>query len=127
MKPQASERVTLVEVFELTGRFEDFQAAADAATRRLEREGVSSLVRVQFYTAPGSREQGAVITFADSSQVMEHIRMISGWPEFKALIGTVRPTDVRIYGHLGDEALAWVRTMNTVSKTFEHHVAGFVR
>ncbi len=127
MKPQANERVTLVEVFELTGSFEAFQAAVEAAARRLEREGVSGLARVQFYATPGARELGAIITFADSSQVMEHIHMISGWPEFQALLGTVRPTDVRIYGRLGDEALAWVRTMNTVSKTFERHVAGFVR
>ncbi|HZI10243.1 MAG TPA: hypothetical protein VE153_07585 [Myxococcus sp.] len=127
MKQPASERVTLVEVFELTGTFEAFQAAVEAAARRLEREGVSSLARVQFYATPGTRELGAIITFADTSQVMEHIRMISGWPEFKALIGTVRPTDVRVYGRLGDEALEWIRTMNTVSKTFESHVAGFVR
>jgi hypothetical protein len=49
MKRPAEERVTLVEVFELTGSFEAFQAAVEAAARRLEREGVSSLARVQFY------------------------------------------------------------------------------
>ncbi len=53
--------------------------------------------------------------------------MISGWPEFKALKVVVRPGDVRIYGRLGEEALAWVRKMNVVSKSFEGHVAGFVR
>jgi hypothetical protein len=70
---------------------------------------------------------GAVITFADATQVMDHIHMISGWPEFHALFGTVKPVDVRVYGRLGEEALAWLRTRNVVSKVFENHVAGFVR
>lgn len=127
MKRPVSERVTLVEVLELTGPFEAFAATVQAAARRLEAEGVSGLARVQFYATPGSSEVGAIITFADPSQIMDHIRMISDWPEFKALLGVVKPVDVRIYGRLGEEALAWVRKMNVVSKTFERHVAGFVR
>jgi hypothetical protein len=127
MKRPASERVTLVEVLELTGPFEAFAAVVQAAARRLEAEGVSGLVGAQFYATPGSTEVGAIITFADPSQVMDHVRMITGWPEFKELLGCVKPLDVRVYGRLGEEALAWLRTMNVVSRTFENHVAGFVR
>ena len=127
MKGRASDRITLVEVFELTAPFDAFVATVQAAARRLEREGVSGLVGVRFYGRPGDSEAGAVITFADSSQVMDHIRMITGWPEFKALLGVMKPIDVRVYGRLTPEAQAWLRTMNVVTKVFEDCVAGFVR
>jgi hypothetical protein len=39
----------------------------------------------------------------------------------------VRPKDVRVYGKLSAEAEGWVRQFGAVSKTFEDHVAGFVR
>lgn len=127
MKLPPSERITLVEVFELTAPFAVFEDTIRAAVQRLEIEGVSRLIGVLFYGSPGAPEAGAIITFADSSQVMDHIHMISGWPEFKALLTVVKPIAVRVYGKLGEEAHAWLRTMNVVSKVFEHPVAGFMR
>ena len=119
--------VTLVEVLELTRGFEAFSAAVQAAARRLEAEGIEALLTVQFYAQPGSTEAGALLVFADASRVMEHVRMITGWEEFKGLLATVKPVDVRVYGKLSAEAEAWLRTMNVVSKTFVHPVAGFAR
>jgi hypothetical protein len=127
MDPAARERITLVEVLERTASFDVFASTVQAAVQRLESEGVRSLISIQFHARPEDPEVGVVITFADSRQVMEHIRRISGWPEFKALLGVARPVDVRVYGRLGDEAQAWLRTMNVVSKVFESPVAGFVR
>ena len=127
MDPAARERITLVEVLERTASFDVFTSTVQAAVQRLESEGVRSLISIQFHARPEDTEVGVVITFADSRQVMEHIRRISGWPEFKALLGVARPVDVRVYGRLGDEAQAWLRTMNVVSKVFESPVAGFVR
>lgn len=127
MNQPAREQITLAEVLELTVPFETFATIIEAATRRLEIEGVRTLIGVRFYGRPGDTEVGAVITFANASKVMEHIRMISGWPEFKALLGAAKPIDVRVYGKLGEDAHAWLRTMNVVSKVFENPVAGFVR
>ncbi|RKG97797.1 hypothetical protein [Corallococcus carmarthensis] len=127
MEQAARERITLVEVLERTAAFDVFTATIQAAVQRLETEGVSTLLSIQFHARPEDTEVGAVITFADSRRVMEHIRMISGWPEFKALLGVAKPVDVRVYGRLGEEAHAWLRTMNVVSKVFESPVAGFVR
>ena len=53
MKLPARERITLVEVFELTAPFEVFEDTIRAAVRRMEIEGVSRLVGVQFYGSPG--------------------------------------------------------------------------
>jgi hypothetical protein len=86
---------------------------------------VEALVTLQFYADPGSTEAGAILTFSD--RVMEHIAMISGWEEFERFLATVRPVDVRVYGKLSAEAEAWVRQFGVVSRTFEDHVAGFVR
>jgi hypothetical protein len=127
VRASAEEHVTLVEVLELTGSFEEFAAAVRAATRRLESEGVKALVTLQFYANPGSTEAGAILTFSDRDRVMEHIGMISGWEEFERFFGTVRPVDVRVYGKLSAEAEGWVRQFGVVSRTFEDHVAGFVR
>src|ERR687893_335521 len=127
MKPQPSEYVTLVEVMELTSTFEEFATAITAAAARLEAEGVEELVKLQFYAAPGSKEVGAILTFSDRTRIMEHIDMITKWKEFERFFATVRPIDVRVYGRLSTDAEQWVRQFGVVSKTFEHHVAGFVR
>ena len=123
----ASQYVTLVEVLELTRPFEEFTAAIQAAARRLEVEGIKELVSLQFYADPGSREVGSILTFTDRNRMMEHISMITRWEEFERYFATVRPIDVRVYGELSGEAEEWVGQFGVVSKTFEDHVAGFVR
>jgi hypothetical protein len=123
----ASEHVTLVEILELTRPFEEFAHAVRAAARRLETEGVEALVTLPFYATPASTEVGAILTFADRDQIMEHIEMITGWEEFERFFATVKPLDVRVYGKLSVEAEVWVRQFGAVSKTFQEHVAGFVR
>ena len=127
MKSSPGEYVTLVEVLELTRPFEEFQAAIMAAANRLQTEGVAELLTLQFYADPGSTQAGAILTFADHDRVMEHIAMISEWEEFERFFATVKPLDVRVYGKLSTQAEAWVRQFDVVSKTFEDHVAGFVR
>jgi hypothetical protein len=127
MKPPASEHVPLVEVLQLARPFEEFAAAIQAAARRLETEGIEALVTLQFYADPRSDEIGAILTFADRSRIMEHINMITAWEEFDRFFSTVKPIDVRVHGKLSLEGEAWVRQFNVVSKTFEEHVAGFVR
>jgi hypothetical protein len=127
MKPTASEYVTLVEVLEITRPFEEFAAAVTAATRRLEREGIRALVSIQFYAQPGSNEAGALLTFADRNRMIEHINLITQWDEFKQFFDMVKPLDVRVYGQLSAEGEAWIRQFDVMSKTFEQHVAGFVR
>ena len=127
MNPQPGEYVTLVEVMELTGTFEQFTTAIRAAAARLEAEGVEELVTFQFYAAPGSKEVGAILTFSDRTRIMEHIDMITKWEEFERFFATVRPIDVRVYGRLSTEAKQWVGQFGVLSKTFEDHVAGFVR
>jgi hypothetical protein len=127
MRASASEHVTLVEVLELTQPFEEFAAAIRATARRLEDEGIRELVTLQFYAEPGSAEVGSILTFTDRTRMMEHISMITQWEEFERCFATVRPQDVRVYGKLSAEAEGWVRQFGVVSKTFEDHVAGFVR
>jgi hypothetical protein len=124
---EAGQYVTLVEVLELTVPFEEFAQAVGAATRRLEAEGVRELVTVHFYGNPGSTQVGAILTFSDREQMIEHIELISKWEEFERFFACVRPLDVRVYGKLSEEAEAWIGHFDVLSKKFEHHVAGFVR
>jgi hypothetical protein len=127
MKPPAKQYVTLVEVLELIRPFEEFEAAIKAAARRLQEEGVEELVTLQFYADPGSTQAGAILSFSDRNRIMEHIAMISEWEEFERFFATVKPLDVRVYGRLSPEAAGWIRQFGVISKTFEEHVAGFVR
>src|SRR5215203_5998485 len=128
MKTPATDYVTLVEVLELTVPFEEFEAAIQAAARRLEAEGVEELVAVHFYGSPESTDAGAILTFSDRERMIDHIEMISGWEEFERFFATVKPLDVRVYGRLSEEAEEWIGQFgNILSRKFEDHVAGFVR
>ncbi len=127
MKASAAQYVTLVEVMELTRPFEEFADAIEAASRRLETEGVEELVAVHFYGSPESTEAGAILTFSDRERMIDHIKMISGWEEFERFFATVRPLDVRVYGRLSEEAEEWIGRFDVLSRKFEDHVAGFVR
>ncbi|MDQ3832635.1 MAG: hypothetical protein M3315_03175 [Actinomycetota bacterium] len=125
--PPVDEYITLVEVLELTRPFEEFVDAVQAAVQRLQAEGVQALVSVHFYAASGTSEVGAILTFADRSRFTEHIEMITQWEEFERFFATVKPIDVRVYGKLSPDAEAWARQFDVVSRTFEDHIAGFVR
>ena len=128
MKAPATEYVTLVEVMELTRPFEEFAKAIEAASRRLEAEGVEELVAVHFYGSPQSTEAGAILTFSDRERMIDHIEMISKWEEFERFFATVKPLDVRVYGKLSEEAEEWIGQFGDIlSRKFEDHVAGFVR
>ena len=128
MKKPAAEYVTLVEVLERTVPYEEFEEAVRAAAKRLEAEGVRELVSVNFYAEPGSAEAGAILTFSDRERMMEHMDMVSSWDEFQRFFATVKPLDVRVYGRLNAEAEAWIGQFgDIVSRTFDHHTAGFVR
>ena len=128
MKYPAREYVTLVEVMELTTSFEEFEFAIKAAARRLEAEGIDELVTLQFYYDAGSAQAGAILSFADRDRIIEHMRMVAEWEEFRRFLATVRPLDVRVYGKLSAEAEEWILQFgDIVSKEFKEHVAGFVR
>jgi hypothetical protein len=112
----------------LTRPFEEFADAIEAASRRLEAEGVRELVAVHFYGSPESTEAGAILTFSDRERMIDHIEMISKWEEFERFFATVKPLEVRVYGKLNEEAEGWIgRFGDILSRKFEDHVAGFVR
>jgi len=128
MEKQAAEYVTLVEAFEITAPYEEFEEAIRAATARLEAEGVRELVSVNFYMEPGSTQAGAILIFSDSEAMLEHMDKVSSWEEYRRFFATVKPLDVRVYGRLHAEAETWISQFgNIVSRKFENHTAGFVR
>jgi hypothetical protein len=110
MKRPASGYVTLVEVLELTSSFEEFQAAIRAAARRLEAERVRELVTLQFYATPGATARARTPHLLRSRPDRGAFRHDHGVGRVRAVLrnGEVSQFDV-------------------VSKTFEEHVAGFVR
>jgi len=113
---------------ELTRPFQEFADAIEAASRRLEAEGVEELVAVHFYGSPESTEVGAILTFSARERMIDHIEMVSGWEEFERFFATVKPLDVRVYGKLSEEAEEWIGKFGDImSRKFEDHVAGFVR
>lgn len=123
----ASNYVTLVEVLERTAPYDEFLTVVQSAVSRLEHEGVRALVSFQFYATPDSNEAGVLITFSDRDQMINHIKLITGWEEFTQFLRVVKPIDVRVYGKLSPEAEAWIQQFDVLSKTYAHHVAGFVR
>jgi hypothetical protein len=122
-----SEHVTLVEELELIGSFAEYTAVVESAVQRLATEGIKELVTLQFYTNPGHTKVGVIITFSDRDKVIDHIKLISGWADFKQMLALVKPIDLKVYGTLSVGVEAWLRQFNVVSKTFDEQIAGFVR
>lgn len=122
-----SEYVTLVEVLELLRPFDEVGPVVENLLGRLEVEGIAALISMQFYLNEEKTEIGAVITFSDSNQLIEHTRMISSWEEFKRFTSMVKLADMRVHGTLSAEAEAWIRQFQGPLKKFAHYLAGFVR
>jgi hypothetical protein len=128
MTQAAADGLTLVELIELTGPFEEFSALLAALMERLEREGVPGLASMQFYRErPDSNLIGAVISFRDADQLLTHQNMIATWPEFARLARIMKLVDMRVHGKLNAQAEAWIRQFNGPLRKFEQHVGGFVR
>ena len=82
---------------------------------KLDREGVVGSVK----SAIDRNDLG--------DRIIEHMAMITSWEEFERFFATVRPIDVRVYGKLSAQVQDWIEQFDVLSKTFEEHVAGFVR
>lgn len=127
MKPAASDYVTLVETFRLEVPFEDFAPLVTALMQRIEVEGVASLVSMQFYASDVPGEIGAVIRFSNSSQFMDHVKMISSLPEFARFAAMIELLELRVFGELDPQVEEWMRQFGGPIKKLERFVAGFVR
>jgi hypothetical protein len=119
--------VVLVEAFDLKCPLEEFHALVERVMRRLDAEGVDALVSMHFYAAGPEGPVGAVITFANATQMMEHVRMISAWDDFKRFGEMITLTDMRIHGRLTADVEAWIRGWNGPVTKLETYVAGFAR
>lgn len=127
MAANPGDYTTLVELFELRVPLDEFQPLVSELMARLEREGVSGLVSMQFYATDVPGELGAVIRFTDRSQFLKHIEMISGFAEFRRFTSQMKLLEIRIFGELDSAVEAWMRQFDGPIRKFEHFVAGFVR
>lgn len=127
MQSPASSYVTLVEAFELTVPLDEVAPILRAVMARLEVEGVASLVSMQFYTSDVPGEMGAIIRFSDPHHFTEHVKMISGWEEFKRFSSMIKLIEIRVHGELSPEVEAWMQQFGGPVKKLRHFVAGFVR
>lgn len=127
MQAAMADQVTLVEILEVEGSFEDARQLIQACIARLEREGVRGLAAMHFYEDPAASELSAVITFSNSTDVLAHTQMISSWDEFKRFASSIRVKDMRIHGRVSDEVRAWLDRFPGPRRLFEQHLAGFSR
>lgn len=123
----ASDYVTLVEAFELTVPPEEAFPLMRGLIARLEKEGVPSLVSMQFYTSDVPNQIGAVIRFSSSDQMIEHMSMISSWPEFERFATLFKLIDMKVFGTLVPEAEAWIRKFQGPLRKHDALIAGFIR
>ncbi len=117
----------LVEILEVSGDMNVFIERARVALGRLERDGVRALRSVNFFGRPASNQIGAVLEFETADALVEHTKMIGGWPEFKAFADQVKLVEARVHGRLPPEAEAFLRQFGDSIVQFETHVAGFHR
>jgi hypothetical protein len=127
MSTVARDYVTLVESFRLKGTFEEFEPLVTSLMQRLEREGVASLVSMQFYASDVPNEVGAVIRFSGPSQFTDHVTMISSWPEFARFAAMIELLEIRVFGELSPQVEAWMKQFGGPIKKLDRFVGGFVR
>lgn len=127
MESNVGSYVTLVEILEVLGPFDDVAAQVAVVLKRLEAEGVPGLASMQFYADKSKNELGAIITFRDPADMIAHTKMISGWDDFKRFASMTRLKDMRIHGVITPEVEAWVRQFDGPLAKYESFVAGFVR
>ena len=119
--------VTLVEILDVLGSFDEARELIQACIARLEREGVPGLASMRFYEDPAAKELAAVIMFSNSSEILAHTRMISSWPEFQRFATSIRLKDMRIHGTVSPEVRAWLDQFQGPRRVFDKHLAGFNR
>jgi hypothetical protein len=127
LQTPADDSVTLVEILDVPGSFDEARQLIQAGVARLEREGVPGLASMNFYEDAAAKELAAVITFSNSSEILAHTRMISGWPEFQRFATLIRVKDMRIHGRVSAEVRAWLDQFQGPRRLFETHLAGFSR
>lgn len=125
--PDARDAVTLVEILEVVGDFDEAVALISTTVARLEREGVPGLASMQFYTHAERRELAAVITFADPAQMQAHTAMISSWDAFRRFSEVVRFKEMRIHGVVGPEVKAWLARFPGPVAQYDSPIAAFFR
>lgn len=125
--PDAREAVTLVEILEVEGDFNEVVALISSTIARLEREGQPGLASMQFFADEGRRELAAVITFADPAQMLAHTAQISSWDEFRRFSAQIRLKELRIHGVVGPEVRAWISQFRGSVSVYERPVAAFFR
>ena len=127
MHTATDDSVTLVEILEVLGSFDETRQLVRACVARLEREGVPGLASMIFYEDAAAKELAAVITFSSSTEILAHTQMISGWPEFQRFGTLIRVKDMRIHGRVSAEVRAWLDQFQGPRRLFELHLAGFSR
>lgn len=119
--------VTLVEILEVSGSFDEARQLIRSCVERLEREGVPGLASMRFYEDAETKELAAVITFADARDILAHTRMISSWPEFERFATLIRLKDMRIHGRVSEEVRSWLDRFQGPRRVFDTRLAGFSR
>lgn len=127
MTQSPNTQVSLIELLELKCPFDEAAPVLRQVVARLEQEGVSSLVSMQFHADRARSTLAVIITFSSAAQMMEHTRMISGWEEFRRFTSMFKLVDMRILGEPSPEFAAWLHQFGAPPHDFPEHVAGFAR
>lgn len=125
--PAARDAVTLVELLEVTGPFDEAVTLLQTVLARLEHEGVSGLASMQFYADEPRRHLGVIITFSDPAQLLAHTAQISGWDEFRRFSAMFNLLEMRIHGAVSPEVRAWIARFEGTVTTYPEPVAAFFR
>lgn len=118
--------VTLVELLDVIGDFDEVAAILRTVMARLEREGVAGLRSMEFYRA-SETQLAAVIAFADPADMLAHTAMVSSFPEFVQFAAKTKLVKMRIHGVVSPEVRAWMAQFPGEVEVFEEYVAGFSR
>jgi hypothetical protein len=123
--------LTLVETFEITGSFSDYKEKVTAFCRKVEQDGLTDVLTMQFYASPQAGEAYLILTLTDGDAFDHHAAFVRSIDEVRPYMMTARLKQIRVFGTLNADRAKELQEFGAQHGVdFEwvsEHVIGFIR
>jgi hypothetical protein len=125
----ADAALTIPNTYLLRGTADEFAAAVNALSERVEAEGERGVLSYRFFVSAGAGMARAVIAYADGAAWIGHHEIVMSWPEMKALHQVAELSEVTFLGPVSEEIRLWLSRSGLRAKVEAGYVAaaGFHR
>lgn len=103
-----TERLTILNLYELKAAPDHFAQAIDALARRVQAEGDPGVLSYRFFVNASEGTARGVIDYSNPAAWIGHHDIAMGWPEMSALHEIATLSEVVFLGPMTGEIQAWI-------------------